>query len=162
MRSGARLGFERAAIGCAQAALRLALRSTPLAVSIAESSSPLLTAAITASSTATNLVLSPTAMATRAIGADSIARHPPWPARPSRLARLAADRSRCYVLGMEPKWPRRKWVLAGAGALAAVSFLGALFLALSGKSSEWFTFALAGGLILIVLLQLARRDRPKA
>jgi hypothetical protein len=74
---------------------------------------------------------------------------------------MAADRSSCYLPGMEPRWPQRKWVLAGAGALAGVCFLGALFLALSGRSDQWFTFALAGGLILIVLLQLARRDRPK-
>ena len=48
-----------------------------------------------------------------------------------------------------------------AGGLLAVSFLGALILALSGKSEAWITLALAGALIVIVVLQL-RRYLPKA
>jgi hypothetical protein len=62
---------------------------------------------------------------------------------------------------MKPNWPRRKWVLTVGGVLAAVSFLGALFLGLSGKLDQWITLALASALIVIVVLQLVRRNPPK-
>jgi hypothetical protein len=61
---------------------------------------------------------------------------------------------------MKLNWPRRKWVLTVGGGLAAVCFIGALFLALSGKRDQWITLALSGALIAIVVLQLVRRDRP--
>ena len=63
---------------------------------------------------------------------------------------------------MKPNWPRRKWVLTVGGVLAAISFLGGLFLALSGKPDQWITLALAFALIVIVVLRLARQDPPHA
>jgi hypothetical protein len=65
-----------------------------------------------------------------------------------------------YVCGMKLNWTQRKWVLAGGGGLAAVCFLGALFLAISGKRDQWITLALSGALIAVAVLQFVRRDRP--
>jgi hypothetical protein len=62
---------------------------------------------------------------------------------------------------MKPNWPRWKLVLTIGGVLAAVSFLGALFLALSGKPEHWITLALASALIVIVVLRFVRWDPPE-
>jgi hypothetical protein len=61
---------------------------------------------------------------------------------------------------MKPNWTERKCVLAGEGGLAAVCFLGAPFLAVSGKRDQWITLVLSGALIAVVVLKSVRRDRP--
>lgn len=63
---------------------------------------------------------------------------------------------------MKLNWPRWKWGMTVAGGLAAVCFLAALFLVLSGNRDQWMTLALSGALIVIVVLQLIRRNRPNA
>jgi hypothetical protein len=63
---------------------------------------------------------------------------------------------------MQPTWPWWKWVLAGGGALAAVTLLVALFLALTGRPDQWITAALAGAIIVVVVWQLVRRTPPDA
>jgi hypothetical protein len=57
---------------------------------------------------------------------------------------------------MERDWPRRKWALMIGGVLAAISFLGALFLLISGKQDQWITLVLASAFIAIVVAQLIR------
>jgi hypothetical protein len=83
------------------------------------------------------------------------------PVRKFTAGKLAMDRSSRYGWGMKTNWPWWKWLLIVGGVLVAVSFLGALFLALSGMSKAWITVALAGALLVIVVLQL-RRYLPKA
>jgi Mg/Co/Ni transporter MgtE len=48
------------------------------------------------------------------------------------------------------------------GVLAAISFLGALFLLISGKQDQWITLVLASAFIAIVVAQLIRPDHPNA
>jgi hypothetical protein len=62
---------------------------------------------------------------------------------------------------MKRDWPWWKWVLMIGGVLAAISFLGALFLLISGKQDQWITLVLASAFIAIVVAQL-RRDHPNA
>jgi uncharacterized membrane protein YfcA len=77
------------------------------------------------------------------------------------LTSMALDRSSRYGWGMKTNWPWWIWVLIVAGVLVAVSFLGALILALSGMTKAWITVALAAALIVVVVLQL-RRYLPNA
>jgi xanthine/uracil permease len=53
-------------------------------------------------------------------------------------------------------------VLTAGGVLAGTCFVAAGLLALSGRLDQWITLAVAGALIVIVVLQLVRRDRPNA
>jgi len=53
-------------------------------------------------------------------------------------------------------------VLAGAGVLAAICLFVALYLALTGKPDQWISVGLACAFVVIAVLQLVRRNPPKA
>jgi hypothetical protein len=63
---------------------------------------------------------------------------------------------------MRSNWHWWKWGLASGGVLAAISLFGALFLALTGKPDQWITVGLACAIIVVVILQLVRRNPPNA
>jgi peptidoglycan/LPS O-acetylase OafA/YrhL len=62
---------------------------------------------------------------------------------------------------MKTNWPWWNWVLTAGGILAGACFVAAGLLALSGRPDQWITLALAGALIVIVVLQLEPQRNHK-